>query len=109
MLLQLILFSAVTYRLVRFVVIDTMFDGPRDKVHGWLLKKKKPWALMLHELFSCTSCMSVWFSAATVAAADIYGVSVPLPVFAWLACSTGALVFAIIIDPADDDDEDEDE
>jgi hypothetical protein len=101
MLTQLVIMSAIVYRLTRFVVIDAIFDGPRAAVHDWLLDRKKPWALKVHEGLECNACMSVWFSAAVVAGVDIYGVSVPLPAITWLACATGALVFAIIIDPED--------
>ena len=105
MLTQLVIMSAVTYRLVRFIVIDSIFDGPRNRVHGWLLGRRKPWSLKLHEGLSCNACMSVWCSAFVIWMATLFDVSVRLPVAQWLACSTGALVFAIIIDPVEDDEE----
>jgi len=101
MLTQLIIMSAVTYRLVRFIVIDAIFDGPRDKVHGWLFDRKQPWALKVQQGLACNACMSVWMSAFVVWMAILWDVSVKLPIAQWLACSTGALVFAIIIDPED--------
>lgn len=110
MLTAFVIISAVAYTLARFIVIDTVFDTPRDAVHGWLIRRKRAWALWLHELLSCTGCMCWWMSLFAVIALDHNPwseMSIPFPVAMVFACRTGALVFAIIIDPVDDDDEDE--
>jgi hypothetical protein len=110
MLTQFVVFSAVTYTLVRFVVIDAIFDRPRDAVHGWLLGRRNTLALLIHELLSCAGCVAFWGSLFTVLVADFnpwWPQSIPMPAVLVLACRTGALVFAVIIDPADDEDEDE--
>ena len=94
-----ILLSLVAYRVTRFVVKDTIIEGTRIWLHTFILGNKKPklWREKLQELISCPFCISVWISAATVAVADHY-VSVPLPVFQWLAVAAGTLVIWRIVE-----------
>lgn len=93
-----ILLSLVTYRVTRFVVKDTIIEGTRIWLHTFILgKKPKLWREKLQELISCPFCISVWISAATVAVTDRY-VSVPLPVFQWLAVAAGTLVIWRIVE-----------
>lgn len=47
------------YRITRFIVADTIFDRPRDRVHNWLLTRGYE---KLHEGVSCGYCVSVWVS-----------------------------------------------
>jgi hypothetical protein len=104
MLTAFVIISAVTYTLVRFVVVDTIFDTPREKVHDWLLDRKNVVALYAQHGLSCSGCMAFWFSLFTVLAADHnpWGqMSIPMPVLMVFACRTGALTFAVIIDPED--------
>jgi hypothetical protein len=62
-------------------------------------------ALYAEHGLGCSGCMAFWFSLLTILAADHnpwWPVSIPLPALLVPACRTGALVFAIIIDPEDE-------
>lgn len=105
MLTQFVIFSAATYTFVRFVVIDALFDTPRHAVHGWLLGRRNAVALKIHEGLACSGCMAWWFSFGSILVADFnpwWQMSIPFPALLIPACRTGALVFAIIIDPEED-------
>lgn len=47
------------YRITRFIVADTIFDRPRDRVHNWLLARGH---IKVLEGLSCGYCVSVWVS-----------------------------------------------
>ena len=49
------------------------------------------WRMKLYELLDCHYCMSVYVGAGAVALTD-WQTSVPLPVWAWLCASAGAVV-----------------
>lgn len=54
-----------SYRLTRFLVIDTLLDGIRSKFHVFLVnrtKKLRFFAVKLYELTSCTWCLGFWVS-----------------------------------------------
>jgi len=97
LLFLIVILSAVTYRIGRFIVLDTLIDELRDKTYEWLEKRNSKFWLKIMELIGCPWCITIWVAAAVVAVADAY-VSVPLPVFSWLAVASGSLVFWAIVD-----------
>jgi hypothetical protein len=94
-----VLLGAAAYRVGRFIVLDTMFEGTRDRVVDLLESRSQKLVFgKLLELTRCPFCISVWTSAATTLIADLY-VGVALPVLVWAAASVFALMFWRIIDP----------
>jgi hypothetical protein len=49
------------YRITRFIVADTIFDRPRERVQNWLLENDHP---KLNEGLACGYCVSVWVALA---------------------------------------------
>jgi hypothetical protein len=94
-----VLLGAAAYRLGRFVVLDTMFEGTRDRVVDSLESRShKLFYAKLLELIRCPFCISVWTSGATTLVTFLTaGLAYPLMV--WAAASVFALVFWRIIDP----------
>lgn len=67
-LLTFVILALVTYRVGRFVLLDSMIDGPRDRFYLWLnntekLSRTRLWFL---EMLTCVYCITVWIAAATV-------------------------------------------
>jgi len=69
-LIPLIVLAFAAYRITRFLLIDILPKGPRDKFHTWLInnaqkegKLKNVW-WKLYELTSCTWCFGFWVSLA---------------------------------------------
>src|SRR6266436_5308427 len=58
-LLILLILTLASFRITRFIVIDTLPARLRDKFHNFLLAHKLN---TLYELTSCTWCSSVWIS-----------------------------------------------
>lgn len=111
--LQLILItSLVAYRVTRFLLRDSLIDGPRKWLYEKLLRPYRTnlaapgqrWRDKVYELLDCPYCTSVWVAAATVAAVDAHGVSVPMPLFAWLATASGAMVVWRVVERSGDDE-----
>lgn len=77
------------YRIIRFIQLDTIFDGPRDWILNGLNRKK------LKKLLVCPFCISVWV-AVLVFFADRYAEFLWHPVATILAISAvaGALAYA---------------
>jgi hypothetical protein len=107
-LVQIVLFSLVVYRVTRFLLLDTLIENVRE---SWLIWLEKPkiqggkmglWREKLLQLSSCPYCVSIWVSAGTVALTMIW-TSVPLPVWQWLAASAGSLVVYTYVDSEDED------
>jgi len=97
-LVLLIVMSAVTYRVSRFIVLDTLIDEPRNRLLSWLeLRPTRLWTKLL-ELFGCPFCITIWVSAGTVALTAAVGYDIPVPIWTWLAVATGALLFWAAID-----------
>lgn len=88
---QVAVFSLVTYRLTRMVILDTLFDTPRIWFHGWLLGRTGRLRAKVYELVTCPFCISVWIAGVVVAAATIWR-PVPDPVWVWLASAAGSLM-----------------
>lgn len=90
-MLILLVLSLATYRLARFLILDSLIATPRIWLHQVLLGKASKVRRYLYELINCPYCMSIWIAAAMVAITDRY-TSVPMPIFMWLAVSAGSLV-----------------
>lgn len=96
----ILILGLVTYRVARFIVLDTLIDGTRDKVLDTLEKKhgragdsKK--ALLyskLTDLLGCPFCITIWVSAGACLATRIFVGSFPMPVWVWLATAATALI-----------------
>lgn len=109
----IVLLSFVTYRVTRFALEDSMLARQRIWLQAHILGIRTKddrilkdayelaqdqddpeiagWRLKLYELSDCPFCFGVWVSAGAVALTD-WQVSVPLPVWVWLAGSTGSLI-----------------
>jgi hypothetical protein len=99
MVMLSVLLGAVTYRVGRFIVLDTMIDGTRDKMIGWLeARSEKLLYRKLVELFGCPFCITVWVSAGAVATTRLFAGPIGMPVWVWLATATSALVFWRVVD-----------
>lgn len=92
-----VLLSCAVWFLTRLVILETVFDGTRDKVHIWLDKRTSLWAVKLSELLGCPWCVSFWVALGLVLAADdpmgwfTWNANLPLPVL-WVAgIRTGGL------------------
>ncbi len=98
-LVYLILLSLVVYRVSRFIVLDTLIDGTRQKVEDWLMEHRSRLVFRkLYELIGCPYCVTIWVSLFAVLFSYRLLESVPLPVFTWLAGSSGALLVWAIVD-----------
>lgn len=94
----IVLLSLSTYRVTRFFLRDTLIDQPREWVYMKLLRpnetaigKGQKWRDKVYELLDCPYCLSVWVAGFSVLAVTFH-LPVPLPVFAWLAASAGAMI-----------------
>lgn len=74
-IIPLIVLALASFRLTRFLVIDTLTEGPRNKFHSFLVnkiqKENKFFHLLwnkIYELTSCTWCAGFWVTAALYAA-----------------------------------------
>jgi hypothetical protein len=94
-----VLVGAAAYRVGRFIVLDTMFEGTRDRVVDLLESRshKLVFAKLL-ELLRCPFCITVWTSGATTLIVSL-ATGLPYPLLVWAAASVFALVFWRIIDP----------
>lgn len=98
-LLWSVLLGAAAYRVGRFIVLDTMFEGTRDRVIGALESRSHKLVFSkLFDLLQCPFCITVWTSLAATLVA-VFGAGVPYPLLVWAASSVFALVFWRIVDP----------
>jgi hypothetical protein len=104
-LILIVVLSAVTYRVARFVVLDTMFEGTRAQVFGRLSMRKSTFAYKIAELLGCPYCITVWISAIVCFGYRILVGPFEAPVAVWLAVCTGALLYWRAIDWKPDEDE----
>lgn len=67
--LALIVLGFCSYRITRFIVIDTLIQTPRQRFHVWLANRQKAKAFFgsILELTSCAFCMGFWVSVAVFA------------------------------------------
>lgn len=117
-LILIIVLSAVTYRVTRFIILDSLIDGWRKSFYEWALSplsdfdrtlvldqhiddpldELPAWRKKLYQLFSCPFCISVWVAAGAVALQHLFADDAPTPIWTWLAVATGGLIFYAIID-----------
>lgn len=88
----IVILSLAVFRISRFVVLDTMFEGTRAQVFGRLQMREHMFWHKLAELLGCPYCITVWFSAAACLGWRIFVGPFAAPVFVWLAVCTGALL-----------------
>ena len=94
-----VLLSAFTFRLTRFLILDSLIAVPRVWVHTLILgKNPKGWRDKLHELVTCSYCISWWIALGAVWVADLVG-SVMLPGFqVWAVAAGSVLLWRIVED-----------
>lgn len=98
-LFLIVAMSAASYRVGRLIVLDSLWEGWRDRLLGWLTtgRKMRVWKLKLSELLTCPFCVTGWTSLAVVIAVDVAH-HLPLIGLQWGAVWTGALLFWGLID-----------
>lgn len=88
--------SFAIYRVTRFLVADSLIREPRGRLLQRLAHASNREGVRgavadkLHDLLICPYCISVWVTAATVAATDAFA-SVPLPLLTGAAAAGGAM------------------
>lgn len=118
----ILVLGLVTYRVTRFIILDSLIENVRARAFEWLLSPLEPaqretvmelhedaplqelsmWRRKLYQLLSCPFCISVWVGAGAVFLTDwLTAFDVRLPVWTWLATSTVALVVYAYIDAED--------
>lgn len=106
LLIASIVLGLVTYRIGRFILLDSMIDGTRDRVYTWLNSVDKPsnFKLWVLDLMTCVYCLTIWIAAGAVTYWSLLirdewlGWSWPV---VWLATATVALVPWAYIDSKD--------
>lgn len=107
-LLTFIVLSAATYRIARFLVLDSLIDEWRDRLYLKLLPPipgttLSLWRRKVADLMTCSYCATVWVAAAvtvfwSLVLADWIGWAF---LIVWPAVSAGSLVFWTYIDSED--------
>jgi hypothetical protein len=102
-----VLMCCAVWTLTRLVILETVIDGTRDRVMGWLENRTSLWAVKLYELLGCPWCVSFWVALGIVLVADdpmgwfTWSAHLPLPVL-WVAgIRTGGLVIYGFFDGAE--------
>lgn len=104
-LLDLVVLSLVTYRLSRFIVLDSLIDGTRDRAYERLTSPDRlsTFRLKLVDLLTCNFCITIWVSA--VVCAGWAWIDGHWPgwafIYVWLAVAAGALLPWAYIDSED--------
>jgi hypothetical protein len=118
-----LILSFVTYRVTHLIVMDTLFEGMRDRLLDKLTtgegtdgethvidKHRDPkaweklpiWRTKIFDLITCPFCMGVWVAGGTVILHDAFvDPNLPMPVWYWVGLSTAMLVWWAIIDGHD--------
>lgn len=65
-LLEFVILGLATYRITRFVLVDALFEGTRNRI--W---KRYPVSTKIGYLFTCPWCMSFWVGSFVVLSAMI--------------------------------------
>jgi len=102
-LLTFVILSAATYRIGRFLLLDSLIDGVRDRFYPWLTNPEKlsTTRLKVADLLTCAYCITVWIAAAVVVfwslvvAGEWIGWAFLL---VWPAVAAGSLVLWAYID-----------
>lgn len=98
----IVLLSLVCYRVTRFAIDDSLIDAPRwwleDKLKGhWSEMDRPAWRQKFLDLLGCPYCMSVWIAAGAVVITNQL-ISVPLPLWTWLAVCGATMVWWRLIE-----------
>lgn len=99
LILFVILLGLVTYRVSRFIVLDSLIDAQRDWAFAKLETRTSWWAEKLYELITCPYCITIWVAAGATVATRMFVGSFPMPVWVWLGAATVSLVAWRIVDP----------
>lgn len=64
-LLTFVILALATYRVGRLVILDEIFDVPRDRFFEWLMKPetlstRRVW---FNSLLTCPYCLTMWIAA----------------------------------------------
>lgn len=100
-----IIISAVTWRVTRFILLDTLLNPVRKRFEAWLREHEEhsAFARWAAALYTCAFCVSIWVSAGAVSlwcAITWWWIGwLFIPV--WLMGSTGCMVLYRYIDPPD--------
>lgn len=92
----IIVLSFVGYRVAMFIMLDVIFERPRDALHDWL--QRGPKRIFILQMITCVVCLSVWVAAGLTFATWIF-TDVPLPLWVFLGTSTGIIWIHHKIDP----------
>ena len=72
-LITFVVLSAVTYRVGRFLLLDSLIDELRDKLYLRLTvggtevgSPVAAWRMKLIDLMTCSYCITIWIAAAVV-------------------------------------------
>lgn len=100
-LVLIIVLGLVTYRVARFLVLDTLIDGTRDKVIDWLERRQGQaqeadkssllWEKLI-DLIGCPFCITIWVSAGATLLTYFIVDTFAMPVWVWLATAAFALI-----------------
>lgn len=105
---ELVVFAFAVYRCTRFVILDSFFEGTRDRVDVWLETRRlsaEGWRSTawgkIHSLALCAFCQSVYFATAAYA---LYVAAGPvawtwLSILDVLAISAAAMAVYRFVDP----------
>lgn len=98
--LVFVILAFAAYRIGRFVALDTLIEGTRDKVMMWLATRGSLWAEKLSELLGCPWCITIWTGAGVTAywAAITEWPGWWFPLY-WLAVSGAAVLIWTVVDP----------
>ena len=97
-LVLVIILSAVVYRVSRFIILDSLVDGTRDRFADFLERHPGLFWTKIGELMRCPYCITIWVAAGAVWAQHVFVSPIPVPIWTWLAVATGSVVFWGIID-----------
>jgi hypothetical protein len=120
--LLILILSLVTYRVTRFIILDSLIERWREHFYEFILDPLDDadmdlvltlhedgplhqlpwWRRKIYQLFSCPFCISVWVAGGAVALTEwLTDFDVVMPVWTWLAISALSLVVYTYIDAED--------
>lgn len=106
LILTFLILGLVVYRVTRFIILDDLIEGTRDRVLNGLLAGRSEdelgslplWRRKLYTLLNCPFCVSIYVAAGVVLAHRWIVEPLPAPVWWWLGTATVALVVYTYID-----------
>lgn len=100
----ILIMALVTWRVARFIALDSLIEEIRDPVLSWLDRPGRFTFLRnkVADLLGCPWCLSIWISAAVVFLTRQFCVdSMPMPIWTWLAVSILPIVGWTYVDSDD--------